>query len=199
MQSSFTRKFDYSPFISWLARFIFRVLGWKTVGELPPYPKMVLVAAYHTSTLDGAVFFFSTLIWRVRLNYLGKDTLFRGPFGIFFRWSGGIPIDRTISSNVVDQAIHAFNERDQMLLVLAPEGTRKKATYWKTGFYYIALGAKVPIGLGYADYRTRSVGVGKVIFPSGDIEADMQIIREFYAKVTPRHAEKVGPIGVPPK
>ena len=115
---------------------------------------------------------------------MGKAALFRWPFGAACRWLGGIPIDRSGSHQVVEQAIQAFKERDDLTMVIPPEGTRKKVSYWKTGFYHIARGANVPVVLGFLDYRRKVGGIGPTLYPTGRIEEDMQVIKTFYATVT---------------
>ncbi len=189
---------DTSLFFAVIAGFILRLFGW-TVGSLPPnYPKMVVIGAPHTSNWDGLIMVLFALVLRVRLEWVGKHTLFRFPFGSLMRLAGGVPLNRSTTKNAVDQAIQVFNERDKMALVVAPEGTRGKVDYWKTGFYYIALGAKVPIVMGYVDYGRKRAGLGPAVIPSGDIEADLEHFRAFYADITPRHPEKKGIIALPP-
>jgi 1-acyl-sn-glycerol-3-phosphate acyltransferase len=194
-----TRPPDYPLWVSQLTRFVMRLFGWEVVGHVPNYPKMVIIGAYHTSNWDGVLLLLLTLALRTRMHWIGKHTLFRPPVGWLTRLAGGIPVNRSTTTNAVEQVVQTFEQRDRLVVVLAPEGTRKKVDHWKTGFYYIALGAKVPIVLGYADYRRRRVGLGEVVIPSGDIEADMRRFRDFYTDVTPRHPEKKGDIALPPR
>lgn len=135
----------------------------------------------------------------IRMYWLGKHTLFKPPFGPIMRAVNGIPINRQSTKNAVDQVVDIFEQREKFVLILAPEGTRKKVDHWKTGFYYIALGAKVPIALAYVDAPRRRVGMGPVIMPSGDIEADFEIIRAFYADKVGHHPEKMGTVALPPQ
>ena len=121
---------------------------------------------------------------------MGKDSLFRRPYKGFFKWLGAIPIDRSRSKNVVAQTIQKFNQNKTMILTIAPEGTRSRVKKWKTGFYHIAHGANVPIALGFLDYQRKVGGIGPVIYPTGNIEADMQSIRVFYDGVTGKFPEK---------
>jgi 1-acyl-sn-glycerol-3-phosphate acyltransferase len=118
---------------------------------------------------------------------MGKETIFRKPFKKFFKWLGGIPIDRSKSYNVVAQSIQQFKESENLILAIAPSGTRKRVKKWKTGFYHIAKGANIPISLGFLDYRRKVGGFGPLLYPTGDFGADMKIIREFYAGVTGKH------------
>lgn len=192
------RSSDYPLFMSWIGKLIFKLLDWKAEGEenLPDLPRYVIVGAHHTSNIDGLVMVTMAMIWRLRLNWLGKHTLFRAPYGWLMRLCGGLPVNRGTTKNAVEQVVEIFSQHDKIVLVIAPEGTRKQVTHWKTGFYYIALGAKVPIVLGYIDYKRRACGVGPTIYPSGDIEADMATIREFYKDVTPRHLSRKGEVAL---
>jgi len=121
---------------------------------------------------------------------MGKEAIFRWPFKGFFKWLGGIPIDRSKSSNVVSQSIQLFHQNEKLILAIPPAGTRKKVKKWKTGFYHIANGANVPIVLGFLDYRRKVGGIGPVVYSTGDIEADMKTIRAFYDSVTGKYPEK---------
>ena len=171
-----------------------RLSGWRVVGARPTAPRFVMIVAPHTSNWDGVILILTALALRVRLYWLGKHTLFEPPFGSFVRWLGGIPIDRTSSHNAVEQAVQWFNRQRQAVLVIAPEGTRHKTTRWKTGFYHIAQGANVPLVLGFMDYRRKAAGIGPVIEPSGDIEADMQVMQAFYRGITGRHSHRMSDV-----
>lgn len=200
MPDSPQRPPDIPLILSWMARFILWIFGWRIDGSVVPnYPKMVMIGAPHTSNLDGFLYILIVLTLRVRANFLGKHTLFRPPFGWLITLAGGVPLNRSTTKNAVEQAVQVFQERDKMVLALAPEGTRKNVPYWKTGFYYIALGAGVPILLGYVDYPRRICGFGPMFMPSGDIEKDFEVIRAFYADKVGQHPERQGPIALPPK
>ena len=199
MNATTRRAPEANYFISKLARFIFWVAGWKVTGEVPNFPKMLLIGVPHTSNWDGAIFYLFTLAMRTYIQFLGKHTLFKPPFGGLMRMAGGVPINRTTTVNAVDQVVAAFNAHERMALIVAPEGTRSLTKHWKTGFYYIALGAKVPIVMAYVDFSRRQCGVGPYFMPTGDIEADFKLIQEFYADKVGRHPEKQGPITLPPK
>lgn len=182
-----------STLLRWLALSLLAIFGWRRSGKLPDSPKCVMIAAPHTSNWDLPVMLVIAFAFGARVFWMGKHTLFRPPFGTFFRWLGGVPVDRRKSTNVVDQMVEIFRERDSFTLILAPEGTRKRTAYWKTGFYHMAYGAGVPIVLGFLDYQRKLGGMGPVIQPSGDIEADMTVIRDFYADITGKHsAESAG-------
>lgn len=172
------------------ATLILRLLGWKVQGPPPPYPKYVVIFAPHTSNWDGLVGILCSFALRVRGNWLGKGTLFKGIFGWFLKKIGGIPVDRSTPHRFVEQAVEFFNDNEQAVLAIAPEGTRKYSDHWKSGFYHIAYHAKVPIVLGFWDYKTRRVGnSGVAVMPTGNIEEDLKIIRETYDKFLPRHPE----------
>ncbi len=173
-----------------LAILFLKMIGWRREGSLPDIPKYVIIVAPHTSNWDFPIGLAFAFALKIRGYWLGKDGLFRWPFHGFFRWLGGIPIDRSRSSDVVAQMVQVFKERARLTMVVAPEGTRKKVTYWKSGFYHIARGADVPIVLAFLDYLRKAGGIGPVFSPTGDIEADMEYIRAFYATMTGKHPEK---------
>ena len=129
--------------------------------------------------------------------WVGKNTLFRPPFGWLMRLLGGIPIDRSSSHNMVEQLADVFAARERLALAMPPEGTRSRAPHWKSGFYYVATLARVPIALGYLDYARKEGGIGTPILPSGDLPADMERIRAFYAGRQGRHPQLQGPMRLP--
>ncbi|HNP84547.1 MAG TPA: lysophospholipid acyltransferase family protein [Kouleothrix sp.] len=181
-----------------LARLLLRLMGWRVVGAMPPAPKVVLVVAPHTSNWDFPIMLLLALALGIKAKWMGKHTLFRPPVGWFLRRLGGVPIDRTARHNVVGQAVAAFDAADRMVLAVLPEGTRKRTAYWKSGFYYIAQGAQVPIVLGFADYQRKEGGIGSMIIPSGDMDADMAKLRAFYTGITGRHPEQFGEVRLKP-
>lgn len=166
-----------------ISRLAYMVSRWSAVGEIPPtLEKCIVIAAPHTSNWDFPLMLMAALQLRVNVRWMGKHTLFVFPWGSFMKFLGGIPIDRTRSHNVVQvSAEELLTANGIRRLAITPEGTRKKVARWKTGFYYIALQARVPIVLGFIDYRTKRCGVGKIFYPTGDIVADMEAIQAFYA------------------
>lgn len=131
---------------SWLSRFILKIFGWKVSGPSPnEVPKSIFVAAPHTSNWDFVIGILVRSAWKLRVNFVGKQALFRRPFGFIFRKLGGHPVDRSKSSNLVEGIVRLFNENERFAMAIAPEGTRKKVSSLKSGFYYIADQADVPI------------------------------------------------------
>lgn len=181
-----------------LADAVLSLISWQLDVTLPKANKYVLVGAPHTSGLDLFYTLLLKLSTGIELKWVGKDALFKGPLGIVMRWLGGIPVNRKTRNNFVDQVVELFSQHEHLVIAVAPEGSRGKTAYWKTGFYYIALGANVPVALGYIDYRKRVVGIGPAIHPSGDIQADFSIIKNFYSGITGRHPHKQGEIQLKP-
>lgn len=177
-----------------IALVLLKLLGWKTSGHLPEEKKYVLIVAPHTSNWD--LFYGIILAFALKLDarYIAKKELFRGPFSGLMKWSGAIPVDRSSHHHIVDQMAHAFKEKENFVLALAPEGTRHKKDSWKSGFYHIALKAGVPILMGFIDYAGKTGGAGPMLFPTGDLEKDMALIRDFYAGVRGKHPEKTSPV-----
>ena len=171
--------------------------GWQVQIQLPP-PRCVIIGAPHTSGWDLPLTLLLMLSGNLKLRWVGKDTLFRGPLGWLLRALGGIPVNRRSRLNFVDQMVAAFQANEALMIAILPEGTRQRGSHWKTGFYYIALGADVPIVMGYADYRRRIVGLGPTLRPTGDIAADFATIRAFYADIVGRHPERQSAIEIRP-
>jgi 1-acyl-sn-glycerol-3-phosphate acyltransferase len=173
-----------------LAGWILRRCGWTIVGGKPAVPRYVLVAAPHSSNWDGVVMLLVARALEVRLGWLGKRELFRGPLGPLMRALGGIPVDRRAAHGLVPATAEAFRGRDTLALAIAPDGTRAYREHWKSGFYHIALSANVPLVLGFLDWGTRRTGVGPTLRLSGDVRADMERIRSFYEGMRGRHPDQ---------
>lgn len=164
-----------------LSRLLLRLAGWRLVGQAPARDKYMVLVYPHTSNWD---FFLGILAaWGLGVPpaFLAKHTLFKGPMGFLFRAIGGIPVRRGSKENVVLQIAQLVEQRERVGLALAPEGTRSKTDRWKSGFYYIAMEAKLPVALGFIDASSRTVGLGPAVELTGDQDADMDVIREFYA------------------
>ncbi|HSM23021.1 MAG TPA: lysophospholipid acyltransferase family protein [Rubrivivax sp.] len=168
-----------------------RATGWKIEGALPPgAARCVLIAAPHTSNWDLPYTLMVAFVLRLDIHWMGKQSIFRPPFGGIMRWLGGIAVDRQRSTNLVTASAQALQAADGPLqLVVPPEGTRGRTRHWKTGFYFIALQAKVPIVLAYMDYERKLSGLGPVFVPTGDVERDMAEIKRFYAPFKGRRAD----------
>jgi 1-acyl-sn-glycerol-3-phosphate acyltransferase len=154
--------------------------GWRFEGQLPNLRKFVLIVAPHTSNWDFPVGVMAMFALGIRGTFLGKDTLFKPPFGFIFRWLGGVPVDRFSKNNVVDQTIALFQARDQMILAISPEGTRKVIDRWRTGFYWVAVGAKVPIVPVAFDFPRKRYIIHAPQEMTGDPERDIAHLRSFF-------------------
>ncbi len=181
------------------AKYALRLLGWNLVAELPPVQKYLLIGAHHTSSWDFPLILLMMAALGLRLHWVGKDSLFRGPQGYLMRWIGGIPVERGARKNFVGQIVDMYQERKKMVLTISPEGTRKSVDHWKTGFYHIAVGAQVPVAMGFLDYSRKTCGVGGYFYPTGDTEADLNILRKFYADKVGRFPQQHGEIRFLPR
>ena len=173
---------------------ILKLPGWRVEGHFPAdCPKCVVIAAPHTSNWDLPNTLMAGFALRANLYWMGKRSIFKPPFGAFMRWLGGIAVNREKSNNLVAASVEAIRAaRGSLQLVVPPEGTRSKVRYWKTGFYYIAHGAGVPIVLSYMDYARKVSGIGPVFHPTGDIERDMATIKAFYAPFKGKNPDQSG-------
>ena len=169
-----------STFYHYLARSIMRLLGWQIEGKLPDLPKFVLIGAPHTSNWDFILFLGVIFSLRANVRFMGKAELFRFPIGWFFRYCGGVPVDRKKSTGLVEQMVKVCNESEQFILTIAPEGTRHHVTEWKRGFYHIARSAGIPIVMAIVDGRHKAVRIGQVFHPTEDMEADMKAIKAVF-------------------
>lgn len=148
---------------------------------MPDPKRFVLVGAPHTSNWDFILMLLAVFVWRIDIRWMGKDSIFKPPFTGLMVWLGGISIDRSKANNTVEQMVEHYRQQDELVVLIPPEGTRSKVERWKTGFYHIALQAEVPIALGYIDAATKTVGLGPLFTPTGDIESDMSVIQQFYS------------------
>jgi 1-acyl-sn-glycerol-3-phosphate acyltransferase len=166
--------------------------GWRIVGNAPNVPKFVLIVAPHTSNWD---FFYGALAYfalRLDTRWLVKESAIKGPLGALAKHFGAAPIDRSNAGNVVQAYVREFEQNDRMMLVITPEGTRKKVADWKRGFYHIAIGAKVPIVPVAFDFKARRIVFNAPFFPTGDMEGDVRKIKALYTKDMARHPEQFG-------
>ena len=169
-----------------------KLAGWKVEGSLPLNgQKSVLIAAPHTSNWDLPYTLMTAFILGLNVYWMGKAEIFKPPFRSLMMWLGGIPVERDQANNLVAASIDAINAADGPLqLIVPPEGTRSNTRFWKTGFYYIAVGAQVPIVMAYMDYDQKRSGLGPVFVPTGDIEVDIAKIKAFYAPFKGKHADR---------
>jgi 1-acyl-sn-glycerol-3-phosphate acyltransferase len=160
-----------------------RLLGWRVEGRLPDIPKFVLIGAPHTSNWDFVLFLGVIFTLRANVRFMGKAELFRWPIGFFFRYCGGVPVDRSKSTGLVDQMVETCNRSDKFILTIAPEGTRHHVAEWKRGFYHIAKGAGIPIVLAVVDGKHKIVCMGQVFHPTENMEEDMRTIKGFFTGI----------------
>lgn len=168
-----------------------KLCGWKLIHTLPKIDKSIICIAPHTSNWDFFIckLFYSSLGVK-RPKFLMKKEWFFFPLGLIFKHFGGIPVNRKLKTSLTDQVAELFAKSKELHIGITPEGTRKAVQEWKYGFYYIALKAKVPIQLAYLDYKKKEVGLTYSFFPTGNLEADMAKIKEFYRYVTPCHPKQ---------
>ncbi|WP_347174305.1 1-acyl-sn-glycerol-3-phosphate acyltransferase [Polaribacter uvawellassae] len=166
-----------------ISKFIFStILGWKLVNNFPKeLKKYLVIAAPHTSWQDFPIGILARNTAGVKINFIGKDSLFKGPFGFIFKSLGGAPVDRSKSNNLVDAIVQVFQSKDEFRLALSPEGTRKKIAKWKTGFYYIAKGAKVPVVMATLDYKNKQVKISEPYYTTDDKEKDFKYFQSFFS------------------
>lgn len=172
-----------------LSKFIFtKLMGWKLVNDFPKdIQKYVVIAAPHTSWQDFPIGILARNTSGIKINFIGKASLFKGPFGFIFKRLGGTPVDRSTSNNLVDAIIQIFDKKEQFRLALSPEGTRKKVDKWKTGFYYIAKGAKVPIVMATLDFGKKQVKISEPYYTTDNKEKDFEYFHSFF---NPKMAKK---------
>lgn len=171
------------------ARILLSWLGWRTDVVLPTVPKCVIIVYPHTSNWDFVIGYLAKLAAGLPAHWIGKDSLFRGPFDRIFRWMGGLPVNRREPTGLVRQLVRAMDSRPSMWLAIAPEGTRSRLDHLKSGFYRLALEAGVPVGLAFIDYPSRTVGLREYIALTGDEAKDLARIREVYAGKTGKRPE----------
>jgi 1-acyl-sn-glycerol-3-phosphate acyltransferase len=172
-----------------LGRRFLALLGWRIAGTLPDLPRLVIIVAPHTSNWDFFIGVGVQLALGLDGCWLGKHTLFLGPWAPLLRWLGGIPVNRGAPQGLLPELVRRLNSRERFLLALAPEGTRRKTERWKSGFHAIALQTRAPIVPVALDYGPHEVRFGPTFNPTADFEADLAKLQEFYCDVVPRHPE----------
>lgn len=182
--------------MTWLAHRTMLLLGWKFRGQLPDLPKMIVIGAPHTSNWDFMAFMAALSAYKMKVRFMGKDGLFRWPFGYFFRALGGIPVSRTRPGGVVGQVVAEFDRSERMILVIAPEGTRSAAPKWKSGFIHVARQANVPVVPAAVDFSKKELEIGPAIDVSGEPVGFMDQFRAFYQDYRGKKPENIGPITI---
>ena len=177
-----------------LSRWFLKILGWRLIYELPDDEKYMLIVAPHTSNWDFIYGVLAKSAVGLKVNFLGKDSLFNGPLGWWFRALGGIPVKRDQKLNMVEQMVEQFKQRDKLILTMSPEGTRSYLNYWKSGFYHIACGANVPIVMATLNFAEKEIKLGGRFMPEGDAVKDMDKVRAFYAGIKGKIPQNQGPI-----
>jgi 1-acyl-sn-glycerol-3-phosphate acyltransferase len=184
----------------WLSRRLLGLMGWHaegmSVAAIEEVPRFVLIAAPHTSNWDFPITLMLCFVLEMNVYWMAKASLFVWPIGWLSRWLGGIPIDRGASNNTVQATVDTFGRRARLIVIVAPEGTRGKVSHWKTGFYHMAHGAGVPVGMAYLDFARKAGGVGRFFTTSGDIGADMEEIKAFYKGIKGKHRDQFDPDAV---
>ena len=181
-----------SPLLKRFSKWILRRAGWTLSGEMPSNtPKSVIIAAPHTSNWDLPYTLLAAFALELNIHWMGKIQIFRFPFKGLMRWLGGIAVDRSKSNNMVSASADVLRQAlGELHLVIPPEGTRSQSRQWKTGFYYIALEAQVPIVLGFLDFGSKTAGLGPAFVPTGDFNADMVSIKNFYVPFRGKNASQ---------
>jgi 1-acyl-sn-glycerol-3-phosphate acyltransferase len=174
----------------WLGTILLHIMGWRVTHPMPQgIKKAVIIMAPHTSNWDFVMGRLGFASQSINAKFIIKKESFFFPLGIILRWLGAVPVDRGFSTGTIKKITHLMEKSDSFLLLITPEGTRKLVRNWKKGFYFIAQQAHVPIVMGFLDYKTKTGGLGPVLYPSGNYEADLKIIEEFYKDKQARHPE----------
>ena len=173
-----------------LSKFLFfTILRWKLKGEFPREIKQyVLIAVPHTSWVDVPLGLLIRSITKTEIHFIGKKKLFKKPLGFFFKWLGGFPVDRKNSNNSVEELAAKFKNNENFILGISPEGTRQKVTSWKTGFYYIAKEANVPIVAVALDYKRKTVSITSPFYLTDDADRDISYLQNYFKGVYGKHA-----------
>ena len=170
--------------MKYIFKFIWWLIGWEIIGDVPEnQKKYIIIVAPHSSNWDFAIGVLVRGVMGFNSKYLGKKSLFKPPIGWFFKMMGGYPVDRSKNTNLVDEVVKIYNTHDEFIIALAPEGTRKHVEQWKTGFYYIALKASIPIIRIKFDHHKKKVNIFEPYWPTGNINDDMVELKKIYQDV----------------
>jgi 1-acyl-sn-glycerol-3-phosphate acyltransferase len=170
------------PVLRAFGRGMLRFWGWKLVGEIPTDKKILLIAAPHTSNWDWVIGVGGLLALGIKLTYIAKQSLFKGPIGWLMRSTGGVPIDRDSARNTVDEIVSQFEQHDHLYYLIAPEGTRKRVERWKSGFLRVAYKAQVPILRVSFDYATKTISLGTYAELTGNLDQDLAAVQNYYSQ-----------------
>ncbi len=177
-----------------LGKTVMKLSGWKVTGSLPDSKKMIIIAAPHTSNWDFIFLLGAAYCFRLSINWLGKESMFPPVWGSFLKYLGGVPIDRSKSSNTVQTIADIIRDSTYFTMIIPPAGTRSKTDYWKSGFYQITLATQIPIVCGYLDYKKKVACLGLSFVPTGNLQEDMDRIRDFYRDINGKHPENTSRI-----
>ena len=175
------------PFFHWFARFSLFILGWETQGRMPDLKKAILIAAPHSSNWDFVYFLLIIFKLKIPVHWMGKASMFIWPFKDLLKRLGGIPVDRSKKTNLVETMGRTIQRADHMIITIAPSGTRQQGGQWKSGFYHIANLAQIPLICGFVDYEKKQGGIGPLFVPTGNMDKDIQAIQAFYKDKTGKH------------
>jgi 1-acyl-sn-glycerol-3-phosphate acyltransferase len=185
------------PFLRCIAPFILKIMGWKQGAGPPNLKQYIVICAPHTSNMDAVLImlYVLTFVINKKIAWLGKKRLFKWPLKTIMTWMGGVPVDRSKSENMVDKAADLFRKHEYVYLMVLPEGSRFKTEHWKSGFYYIAKKARVPIACIWGDYKEKKAGFGPIIDATKkSIDEVFEILKDFYGNISARYPDRVGPI-----
>lgn len=175
--------------LNWIGRSALALTGWKLDLKIPSEPKIIMIVAPHTSNWDFVLCMLSMGATKIDMHWLGKNTLFKGPWGPALRWLGGIAVDRASPSGLIRQTVRTYAKRETLVIAITPEGTRSRTKQWKRGFYHIAQIGKIPVLPIAIDYKHKLITSGELLRPSGDWDADMKPVFAFYRDVTAKFPE----------
>jgi len=178
-----------NKFSQWLGMSILRLLGWKIVGHFPERARFLVAVAPHTSNWDFVIAVAAMLAIQIKIRFLGKDALFFWPFKIWLNHIGGIPVERSTSHGVVEQMVDLFNKNEQLVLAIAPEGTRRKTKQWKSGFLHIAYQAQIPVVPLSLDFAKKEIAVHAEVFIGADIEQELVRFKKVFTDVSPKNPQ----------
>ncbi|MDJ0832072.1 MAG: lysophospholipid acyltransferase family protein [Gammaproteobacteria bacterium] len=180
--------------LKYISESILKLAGWQLDVVQPQEKKYVMIGAPHTTNWDFPLALLTFWTLRQKIHWVGKKEMFWGPLHTLFTFLGGIPVDRSKSTGFIEQIADRFDQAEAMVLAISPEGTRARTDHWKSGFYHIAVSAKVPICLAYVDFSRKTLGFSRVIYPTGNIDEDMEIIADFYQDIQGKRPQNQGPV-----